>query len=482
MDRALTPVLIDGAGLLRNGEVRTAAVLVRGGQVAAVAEDAAERAHLRLHAAEVVEAVGFWLLPGLVDAHAHAYAGILRGTENGLPLERWALYTVLYGKALDEKALRAAILVGAAERLRNGVSAVLDHSPQVHLAESALAAHEATGLRVGYAPFLHDLNDYALMGLDLPDALGAYRGPPPFDAAASESRFAAVVAACRAGSGRVRPLLGPNAPQRCSPQAWPVWRRLRDRLPVPVHTHLLETRAQARLGHGRWPGGTVGEMERQGLLDEGLSVAHGIWLDEREQDTLARHDVTVVHNPASNLMLGSGLLPFARYRALGVRLALGTDSANTGGRADMWEAMRLALMLHRAPGTDPATWPTGIGAVDMATTNGAHVLGWDDAGRIEPGSRADLVLVRRATAATSLLAETADGIVLHAGAEAVDSVMVDGAWAMRGGQILAFDEAEAAALAVDAHDEIRDRVAHGRDGIHAALPALATALRRFTDP
>ena len=285
------------------------------------------------------------------------------------------------------------------------------------------------------------------------------------------------MAACRAGSGRVRPLLGPNAPQRCSPRAWEVWRRLRDRHGVPVHTHLLETRAQARLGHGTWPGGTVMEMERQGLLDSRLSVAHGIWPDEREREALARHGVTVVHNPASNLMLGSGVLPFARYRALGVRLALGTDSANTGGRADLWEAMRLALMLHRVPadggtGTDPATWPTGAEVLEMATANGAHAMGWGgETGRIEAGCCADLVLVRRATAATRLLCETADGIVLQAG----------GAWVLRAGRVLAFDEAEAASLAADAHAEITARVQAGREGIHAALPALADALRGFTE-
>ena len=476
------PILIDGAHLLHDGMFRPASLLVRGQHIAALAFTQEERQQLRGNAAEIVDADAFWLLPGLADAHAHAYAAILRGTENGLPLELWALYTVLYGKALDDAALRAAILVGAAERLRRGITAFIDHTPQVHLAEAALAAHEATGLRVGYAPFLHDLGDYDLMRLALPDSLSGLRAPPPLDPERYAAHFADIVAAARGGSGRIQPLLGPNAPQRCSPQAWALWRALRDRHDVPVHTHLLETQAQARLGRERWPGGTVAEMERQGLLDARLSVAHGIWSNEAEQEALARHGVTVVHNPASNLMLGSGLLPFARYRNLGVRLALGTDSANTGGRHDMFEAMRLAFMLHRAPSTDPAEWPSGVEALTMATANGAHVLGLGaQVGRIEVGRLADLVLVHRLTAGTTMLAETTDSLVLHAGADAVDAVMIGGSWAMRNGRVLGFDEDAAIALVPDVHEEIRARVRSGRDDIRLALPSLAAALRAYAN-
>lgn len=285
----------------------------------------------------------------------------------------------------------------------------------------------------------------------------------------------------RAGSGRVRPLLGPNAPQRCSPLAWDVWRCLRDRHDVPVHTHLLETRAQ-RLAGMRWPGGTVAEMERQGLLDERLSVAHGIWLDEADSATLGRHGVTISHNPASNLMLGSGTMPYAAHRRHGVRLALGTDSANTGGRHDLFEAMRLAFMLHRVPGADPSDWPTSADILAMATVNGAHVLGiGGQAGRIAEGCLADLVLVRRGDAATLLLADTLDGFVLHANTGAIEAVMIGGAWALRGGRILAFDEAAALAAAEALQAGILARTASGLPPVHAAIPMLAQGLRSYLE-
>jgi 5-methylthioadenosine/S-adenosylhomocysteine deaminase len=240
---------IDGALVLSDNGFAAGTVLVEGRLIAAVAWSAAEREALRARAETVVAADGRWLIPGLVDGHAHAYAALLRGTQNAVPLELWAFYTVLYGRAFDAAAMRAAILLGAAERIRAGITGWIDHWPMMHLGEAALAAHEASGLRVGYAPFLHDVADDALLGLAVPAPVARLAGgAPPLDPPHYAAQFAAMVETARAGSGRVSVLLGPNAPQRCSPSAWELWRSLRERHGVYVHTHLMETRAQAAIG------------------------------------------------------------------------------------------------------------------------------------------------------------------------------------------------------------------------------------------
>jgi len=477
----MPPICIDGAFVCAGASPRVGSVLVEGRHVAAMAWSPQDRADLRARAAEVVDASGQWLMPGLIDAHAHAYGTLLRGTENALPLELWALYTTLYGRAFDAAALRAAILLGAAERMRGGITGILDHSPMVHLAPDALAAHEASGLRVAYAPFLHDLSDYDLLGMRLPPDLGPLvGGPPPLDADAYATTFAALVAAARAGSGRVTVQLGPNAPQRCSPAAWALWRTLRDRHDIAVHTHLMETRAQASL-NPRWPGGLVAEMQRQGLLDGRLTCAHGVWLDDADLATLARHDVTISHNPASNLMLGSGMMRWCACTSSGVRLALGNDSANTGGRHDHFAQMRLALMLPRHAGGAFATWPRPADVFHAATEGGAAALGLPgQLGRIATGQLADLVLLR-ATDAASLAAEpTVDALVQHAGPEHVQSVMIDGAWAMRDGRIVAFDEAAALRDALGQAKALRQRVSLRLPALAGAMPDLAAQLARLT--
>lgn len=471
-------VLIDGAWVCANGAARVGGVLVEGDRIAAIGWTADERTALRARAGSLLDGSGHWLMPGLIDAHAHAYGTLLRGTENSLPLELWALHTTLYGRAFDGAAMRAAILLAAAERIRGGITGMVDHSPMVHLAEAALAAHEAAGLRVAFAAFLQDVSDYDLLGLPLPEALvPLVGGPPPLDEAVYAARFAAIVQAARAGSGRVSVQLGPNAPQRCSPAAWSLWRTLRDRHDVAVHTHLLETRAQASL-NARWKDGMVAAMARSGLLEGSLTCAHGVWLDPAEAAILARHGVTLSHNPVSNLMLGSGTMDFRACAACGLRLALGCDSANTGGRHDLFGVMRLAMMLPRRAGGDFATWPTAPTMLRAATEGGAAALGvGGQLGRIDVGQFADLVLVRAAAAATLAAEPSLDVLVQHGGPEHVDSVMVGGAWVMRAGRILAFDEAAAIAEARDQVAALRQRVAEQLPILRAAMPDMAVRFR-----
>jgi 5-methylthioadenosine/S-adenosylhomocysteine deaminase len=236
-------------------------------------------------------------------------------------------------------------------------------------------------------------------------------------------------------------MLGPNAFQRCSERLVALWRRLRDELGLATHTHLLETKAQGRRGQAVWPGGTVGEMVRCGLLDDRLSVAHGLWVTLEERDLLAAHGVTVVHNPASNLMLGSGRLSLPAKMQAGVPLALGTDSSNSGGPHNLFEVMRLALMLSRPETPDARDWPTSARIFEMATTGGARALGLaGTVGRLERGQRADLVLLSSRTAGLAPVPVTLPHLVQHAGTAAVTAVMINGAWVLRDGRLLAFDE------------------------------------------
>jgi 5-methylthioadenosine/S-adenosylhomocysteine deaminase len=476
----MAPILIDGAIVCAEGTARVGGVLVRGSRIDAVAWSMEDRAALRGHAGEIVDASGRWLLPGLIDAHAHAYGTLLRGTENSLPLELWALHTTIYGRAIDAAGLRLAILLGAAERIRGGITGTVDHSPMMQFGAEALAAHETSGMRVSYAPFLHDISDYDLLGFSLPDALAPLvGGPPPLDEEAYAAKFGALVAYAREGSGRVQVQLGPNAPQRCSPSAWALWRTLRDRHDVAVHTHLLETRAQASLNR-RWPNGLVAEMARQGMLEGRLTCAHGVWLTNPEREVLARHDVTVSHNPASNLMLGSGIMDLRGCRACGLRLALGTDSANTGGRHDLFAAMRLGLMLPRANDADFSTWPDAAQMLSAATEGGAAALGLKGrVGSIAAGQLADLVLVRAGDAGTVAGGYSLATLVQHAGPEHVDAVMIDGRWVLRGGRVLAFDEAAVLREAAAAAATLRERVAAALTPLQAEMPALAAQFLRM---
>ncbi len=444
-------ILTDAHAAFRRG-----AVLIEHSRIAAIGHGDDAQA-MRSRAIATVDANGLALIPGFVNAHHHSYANALRGTENALPLELWALYTVAYGRNIDEKLLRLAILTGAAEMLRNGVTGVIDHSPPIRRGPASFAAHVESGMRVGFAPFFHDTHDHDLLGFRLPDALRAGvegLGFPPADVVVDV--FAQLAAAN--GVGRVNVLLGPNAPQRCSPGLLDLWGRLRDRHGFGSHTHLLETRAQAIACAKHWPDGIVAEMHRRGLLDDRLSAAHGVWLAPQERDLLAARGVTVVHNPASNLMLGSGILPAADLRRRGVRLGLGSDSANTGGPADPFELMRLATMIGRVD-SDWESWLDAKSAFAMATEGGAAAMGLAaEAGEIEVGRLADLVLVDLAGSA-STAPPCVETLVRYCGPACVRATMVGGRWAYRDGKVLAFDEPTVRRELIDSTVEFRERCA-----------------------
>jgi 5-methylthioadenosine/S-adenosylhomocysteine deaminase len=296
-------------------------------------------------------------------------------------------------------------------------------------------------MRVAFAPFMHDVFDHEFLQVALPPEIRAALDAAPRSSAVSAERMYRDLASRFRGHRRVTIGLGPNAFQRCSAGLIDVWRRLADELGLHAHTHLVETRVQAERGRAAWPGGTVEAMARAGVLSERLSVAHGVWLLAEEADLLARRGVTVVHNPASNLMLGSGRLALPPMLARAVPLALGTDSSNSGGRHDLFEVMRLALMLPRPDTPDPRAWPEARQVLEMATTGGARALGQAGAfGRIETGQRADLVLVDPRGAALAGGPMTVPHLVQHAAATAVAAVMINGAWALRDGRILTFDE------------------------------------------
>lgn len=469
--------LIAGGQILESWEddLRPGAILIEDGRIAELIYDDEPN----VEAKERVDATGLIVLPGFINAHHHSYGNVLRGTENALPLEVWAPFTIAWGRAIDAEMSRLAILIGAAEMMRSGITAVLDHSPAVRLHEAIFAAHIESGLRVGYAPFLQDVHDHNLLGLNIPAKLRAFLEGPGFAPPEYlEGMFRDLAKAD--GQGRVHLMLGPNAPQRCSAEMIALWRKLRDALDLPVHTHLLETRVQAFGTRRVWPQGLIAEMDRHGLLEAPMSVAHAIWLDEAERKLLALRNIAVSHNPASNLMLGSGLIALRDYLQNGVAVGLGSDSANTGGPADMFALMRLAMMLPRLTLPDEGTWPVEREVLGMATEGGAGVLGRAaELGRLEEGRDADLILFDPRGVRGAAMTPSVEILVQHGSPQSVVATMVAGRFVYRDGKVLAFDEAAVLDRFRDRATALAERAKGDLAIVRAAQAELSKELRRI---
>ncbi len=171
-------------------------------------------------------------------------------------------------------------------------------------------------------------------------------------------------------------------------------------------------------------GGTPVQAIRESLGPE-VVVAHAVQATEADLRLLAAHEVKVVHCPTSNLKLAEGIAPVAAMVEAGITVALGVDSAASTGKLDLFEEMRLALLLQR--GVRRAVFPmTAARVLEMATVAGARALGFDDTGTLEPGRAADLVLLRLDRLRHGPLDDPTAAVVYSATPDDVVMVVIDG--------------------------------------------------------
>src|SRR5439155_11776478 len=116
----------------------------------------------------------------------------------------------------------------------------------------------------------------------------------------------------------------------------------------------------------------VDYLHELGVLSERSTLAHAIWLTDDDIETVAAAGATVVHNPVSNLKLGSGVFPYARMRRLGVHVALGSDGIASNDSPRMFDVMKYAALLHTVSDADPDHWPRAIDILAAATRGGAR--------------------------------------------------------------------------------------------------------------
>ncbi|WLD93586.1 amidohydrolase family protein [Alkalihalobacillus sp. AL-G] len=404
---------------------------------------------------ETIDASGRIVIPGMVNAHYHSYSNVLKGTTNNLPLEIWSLYTVAYGHSLTEEELELAVLLGAIEMIKNGTTACIDHYPHLVGSNAALKAYEKTGMRIGFAPMMHDVPDHHFLNVKLPNYFKKKLDDAPRKSVGEvDDYYRGLIEAWHNKNGNIEIMLGPNAPQRCSSDMLNLCRELSEEFGLAVHTHLLETKGQLISGVETFPDGIFGHLKEHGLLSEKLSVAHAVILKNNEIELLRGHGVTVVHNPASNMTLGSGKAPIHHFLNETSKLAIGTDASNCGTQHNLFEAMRLAAMWHRVDEPDYQKWPQSVDVWRMATAGGAGVFSNDSVlGRITEGAAADLVFLKATGTSFTPLQDPVTQLVFQENGRSVDSVMVAGEWVMKDGSLTTLNEREIL-------EEVRERTEH----------------------
>ncbi|MEE9231962.1 MAG: amidohydrolase [Nitrospirales bacterium] len=381
------------------------------------------------------------VMPGLINAHSHLTEVLQRSFRDNVRMETWREYRAGTEKAvrLTPEDITAAASLACAEMLKAGVTAVVDHfstrpSLSVENMRAIVSAFDRTGIRGVLAPSLRDQDFLTL----LKDRSGkkSSAGEEPW-----EEKVLEIIRDTQKTSKRTSVMLGPSNPLNCSDSLLLKVVEIAEAQNLGIHTHLLETKLQQWGARRLYSGGVVARLQKLGLLSPRLSAAHGIWLTEREMDFMASAGASVVHNPASNLKLGSGLAPVIKLRNRGVNVALGTDGGDTSDTYSIFEQMRLAAFLSRLTSEDSAQWVTSREALRMATLNGARAIpAWrNKIGKIQKGYCADLVVLKPHLRLCPLN-DIVNQLVYCESGQSVDTVFVNGEIVLRNGRLLRVDE------------------------------------------
>ena len=350
------------------------------------------------------------VIPGLVNAHTHAAMTLLRGLGEELPLQEWLEKKMWPVEArLDAGKVYAGTRLALLEMAASGTSCFADM--YFFMDEVARAAHE-TGMRCGLSRGLIGDDEKRLQeNLDLAEK---WHGK----------------------DGRITVQLGHHAPYTVPPAMLETVAAAAREKGLGIHIHWLETEWEKGYIRDELDRDPVTILSETGLTGApSLILAHGVWFPQDRLAEIAADNLTVVHNPSSNMKLGSGRAPVPEMLSAGVHVALGTDGAASNNRLDMWEEMRETALLHKGWAKDP-TVMKAKDVLRMATFEGARALGFSEVGALREGWQADFTLVDLDRPEYLGWGEENLGVFLvYAGnASQVKGTMVAGRWIYRDGQ------------------------------------------------
>lgn len=378
----------------------------------------------------VLDGRGRAVIPGLINAHTHLYQSVLRGLHPDRPLEPWLQAVVFpYRRQArlahpDEAVMVAASRAGCAEMLKNGTTAFIDMDST---APAAWRAWQALGIRGAVAFNVADARMPAELKLPMP---------------ALAQRVLDHLAECRA-LARAAPtlsfMIAAATPLMCSRPLLEWVAATAHEQDVPIHGHAAETAvelADSLASTGLTP---IAWLAQAGVLSPRTSLAHCVHVNADDIALLAEHGATPVHCPKSNMKLASGTAPVPAMRQAGIPVALANDGPASNDLQDMFEEMRTAAMLHKVRGQ-----PAALSARDvfrMATEHSARAAAID-AGTLDPGRLADVVLVDLDRPHLTPVDDVVALLVFSGRGSDVETVIVDGRIVVSGGRLTLADEAE----------------------------------------
>jgi len=419
-------ILIKNAKVLvyENGKLLTkdADIAIKGNKISQIEKIKADSGFQK-----IIDASNMLAMPGLINTHTHLSMVLFRNYADDMPLFDWLTKKIwpLEAKLTNEAIYKGSIL-GIAELIKSGVTGFLD---MYFFADETIKAALETGVRVYIARGLTDEEEGKEGQLNETRRLfNEYHNQ----------------------EGRVKIYAGPHAPYTCSPRYLKKVIELAKELDIGIHIHLAETKKEVDECIEKWGKTPIKHVFDLGLFERPTIAAHCVHLNDEDIEILAKSNVSVAHNPTSNLKLASGFAPVEKMLKAGVNVTLGTDGASSNNNLNMFEEMHLASIMHKALNYDAVSVPAES-VIKMATINGAKALGiQDELGTLEVGKKADIILIDLRKPHLVPLNNPLSAICYSAQSSDVHTVIVDGKILMENYELKTIDIEKAMHDAEDA--------------------------------
>lgn len=410
-----TSILIKDTTILSD-KIKKASILIVDNTIEEISNDLSVT-----DASKVIDGTNKITMPGLVNTHSHVAMTLLRGVGDDEELQTW-LNDYIWPKEakLDEKLVYASSKLAMAEMIKTGTTTFNDM--YFYMEETAKAVEES-GIR-------------GVLGYGMIDLFDDEKRKQEIKATKNLIKNSHNTA-----NGRVQVAVAPHAPYTCSEELLSESKKLANKHNLKLHIHVSETQQE------------VNDLEKQrnqtpfeyldsiDLLDENTIAAHGVWTTDNEMKLLKEKQVSISHNPSSNMKLASGIAPVSKYIKNDINVAIGTDGVSSNNNLDMFSEMKLTALLQKVNTMNAKTLPAQA-TFNMATENGARAVGINT-GSIKEGKLADIVLVNMNVPHMIPVRNPLSNIIYSALGSDVDTVICDGQLLLEDKKLLTINEEDA---------------------------------------
>jgi len=409
-------ILIDNALIITMDEgkiYKNGVILVENEYITYVGDKPAEA----IECDKVIDARGGIVLPGLVNAHTHSPMTLLRGCADDLPLDIWLNEHIFpLEDRLDDEAVYYGTMLACAEMIKSGTTTFAD---MYFMSDNSAKAIVETGMRANLARCVTGThNDYKKRLNESKELFATYNG---------------------AANGRLRIDHSVHAVYTCSREAIRVTAETAATDGTGLQLHLSETMKENRDCYRQYGKSPTEVMYDMGAFSVPANAAHCVYLSENDMDILQKNNVSIAHNPTSNLKLASGVANIKEVMDKKINVALGTDGTASNNALDVFAEMKLTALLHKGMRLD-ATLISAGEALKMATVNGAAALRREgECGALKAGFKADIIILDADAPALFPVHDPISTVVYSGCGGHVVTSLIDGHVVMENRELLTID-------------------------------------------